>query len=148
MKKYVYLTLLTFFLQMSILKAQNDDLRFKQLNIEDGLSQSRISAIVQDSKGFIWVGTEDGLNRYDGYEFQIFTFDPKDSNSIANNVIRALAADDSGNLWIGTSFGGLNNYNAKTGKFTSYRHNPDNPKSLSSDRVEDISSGIVRGIYG
>lgn len=77
--------------------------------------------IFTDSKGFIWVGTEDGLNRYDGYNFHIFSFDPNDSSSIANNVIRALAADDSGNLWIGTSFGGLNKYNAKTGKFITYR---------------------------
>jgi ligand-binding sensor domain-containing protein/serine phosphatase RsbU (regulator of sigma subunit) len=138
MNKIVYWTHLAIFSITGILQAQIDGLRFKQLNIEDGLSQSRISAIVQDSKGFIWVGTEDGLNRYDGYEFQIFTFDPKDSNSIANNIIRTLAADDSGNLWIGTSFGGLNKYNAKTGKFTSWRHDPENLNSLSSDRVEDI----------
>lgn len=118
--------------------AQMDQPRFKQLNIEDGLSQSRISAIVQDSKGFIWIGTEDGLNRYDGYEFRIFTFDPKDSNSIANNVIFSLAAGDSGNLWIGTSFAGLNMYDAKSGKFTAYRHDPNDPHSISSNRVNDI----------
>jgi len=138
MKKIVYRIFITLLLINGSLTAQNDGLRFNQLNIEDGLSQSRISTIIQDSKGFIWVGTEDGLNRYDGYKFQIFTYDPKDSNSIANNVIRSLAADDSGNLWIGTSFGGLNKYNAKTGKFTTYRHDPEDPNSLSSDRVDDV----------
>ena len=127
MKKIIDLTLLISVFLIGSLHAQMDRPRFKQLNIEDGLSQSRISAIVQDSKGFIWIGTEDGLNRYDGYEFRIFTFDPNDSNSIANNVILSLASGDSGNLWIGTSFAGLNKYDAKTGNFTAYRHNPNDP---------------------
>jgi serine phosphatase RsbU (regulator of sigma subunit)/ligand-binding sensor domain-containing protein len=138
MKINVLVAILIAVIQFTNIYGQIDRLRFKQLNIEDGLSQSRISEIVQDSKGFIWVGTEDGLNRYDGYEFRIFTFDPTDSNSIANNVIRSLAAGDSGNLWIGTSFGGLNKYDAKTGKFISFRHDPNDPLSISSDRVDDI----------
>jgi serine phosphatase RsbU (regulator of sigma subunit)/ligand-binding sensor domain-containing protein len=138
MKINVLVAILIAVIQFTNIYGQIDRLRFKQLNIEDGLSQSRISEIVQDSKGFIWIGTEDGLNRYDGYEFRIFTFDPTDSNSIANNVIRSLAAGDSGNLWIGTSFGGLNKYDAKTGKFISFRHDPNDPLSISSDRVDDI----------
>ena len=137
--KNIGFTVAAFFLLLAnIVLSQNEGPRFKQLTIEDGLSQSRISAIVQDSKGFIWIGTEDGLNRYDGYEFRIFTFDPKDSTSIANNVIRSLAAGDSGNVWVGTSFGGLNKYDAKTGTFTNFRHDPENPNSISSDRIEDI----------
>jgi ligand-binding sensor domain-containing protein/serine phosphatase RsbU (regulator of sigma subunit) len=118
--------------------ANASDLRFKRLSIEDGLSQSRVFAIDQDSKGFIWVATEDGLNRYDGYEFTIFTFDPKDSSSINNNVLLSLAADDSGNVWVGTSFGGLNKYDARTGKFIAYRHNPDIPNTVSSGRIDEI----------
>ena len=138
MIKIAYWTHLTVILLFSILQAQNDGLRFKQLTIEDGLSQSRISAIVQDSKGFIWVGTEDGLNRYDGYEFKLFHFDPNDTTSIADNVILALAADDSGNVWIGTTFGGLNKYVAKTGHFINYRNDPANPNSIASTRVSSI----------
>ncbi len=115
-----------------------DDLRFKQLGLEDGLSQSRVFDIVQDSKGFIWIATEDGLNRYDGYEFKVYNFDPNDSSSIGGNTIQALAADDSGNVWIGTSFSGLNKYIAKTGKFKIYRHDPNDSTSISSNIVFDI----------
>jgi ligand-binding sensor domain-containing protein len=139
MKNFLTWLILIIFTQITILQAQNDGIRFKQLTIEDGLSQSRVNAIVQDSKGFIWIGAEDGLNRYDGYEFRIFTFDPKDSSSIANNIVLSLATDDSGNVWAGTSFGGLNKYDAKTGKFTTYRHSPEDQNSLSSDRVNYIN---------
>jgi ligand-binding sensor domain-containing protein/serine phosphatase RsbU (regulator of sigma subunit) len=130
---YLFTCLMTSF---SITDA--NELRFKQITIENGLSQSRVSSIVQDSKGFIWVGTEDGLNCYDGYGFEIFTFDPNDSNAISNQVIQSLAADDSGNVWVGTSFGGLNKYISENGRFINYRHDPENLNSIASDRVNSI----------
>ena len=138
MKKVVFISCLFLFFLTIPNKLVSGELRFKKLGLENGLSQNRIFSIIQDSKGFIWVGTEDGLNRYDGYEFTVFSFDPNDSTSIRNNLIMSLAADDSGNVWAGTSFGGLNKYIAKTGHFISYRNDPNDPNSIACDRVTSM----------
>ena len=132
---------MVFFMGFFIEKARTDDVRFKQLTIKEGLSQSRVSAIVQDSKGFIWIGTEDGLNRYDGYEVEVFSFNPQDTLSISNQVINSLAADEAGNVWIGSGFGGLNKYSSKNGKFVAYRYDPDKPQGITSGNIISISRG-------
>jgi ligand-binding sensor domain-containing protein/signal transduction histidine kinase len=110
-------------------------IRFTHIGLEDGLSQSSVYCMVQDAQGFIWFGTEDGLNRYDGYNFQVFRPDANDPNSLSDRWISALAADGEGNLWIGTRQGGVNYYDAKTGKFTRYLHDNQTPGSISSNRV-------------
>jgi len=109
--------------------------RFEHLGIEDGLSQSTVTAIIQDSRGFMWFGTEDGLNRYDGYSFRIFKHDPHDPGSLSFNHINALCLDRSGTLWVGTNGGGLERYDSSLERFSHYRHNPTDPDSLSSDFV-------------
>ena len=81
-KKSIFLTL--FFIQLSFAQSE---IRFKKLSIEHGLSQSTVETIIQDQSGFMWFGTEDGLNRYDGYQFRIYKNDPDDSTSISNNNI-------------------------------------------------------------
>src|SRR4051812_22678287 len=73
------------------LRAQ--DYKFKHLAVENGLSQSVINCMIQDEKGFMWFGTQEGLNRYDGYNFQIFKRDPEDKNSLSNNFIYSLKQD-------------------------------------------------------
>jgi len=78
---------------------------FKNLNIENGLSQNTVNAILQDSKGFMWFGTKDGLNRYDGLSFRVFKFDVNTNNSIGNNFITALYEDLKGNILVGTDAG-------------------------------------------
>ncbi|WP_321436198.1 two-component regulator propeller domain-containing protein [uncultured Bacteroides sp.] len=78
---------------------------FKNLNIRDGLSQSTVNAILQDSKGFMWFGTKDGLNRYDGLSFRVFKFDANTKKSIGNNFITALYEDQKGNIFVGTDAG-------------------------------------------
>lgn len=94
-----------------------DQLLFKHLSVDEGLSQPTINAIVSDKLGFVWIATEDGLNRYDGNEFRIFRHDAQDSTSISHSVVYALAEDTvTGNLWIGTS-GGLNYYNHAAERF-------------------------------
>ena len=73
------------------------------LSIENGLSQSYVNVIYQDSKGYIWVGTQNGLNRYDGYSFRVFKYQPNDPYSISDNQIRCITEDSYQNIWIGTS---------------------------------------------
>ncbi len=86
------------------------DIRFNRLSINDGLSQNLISAIHQDQYGSIWVGTKDGLNKYNGYSFRIFKHDPFDPYSLSDNFIKTIFCDSRGRLWVGTHSGGLNLY--------------------------------------
>ncbi|MCF8366385.1 MAG: hypothetical protein K9H16_11425 [Bacteroidales bacterium] len=89
---------------------------FQKLTNDDGLSQGTINCIAQDQKGFIWIGTNDGLNRYDGYEFLIFRHDIHDSTSLRSNNINQILVDEAGILWIGTEKG-LNRFDPAIGKF-------------------------------
>lgn len=92
-------------------------------------------AIVQDSRGFMWFGTQDGLNRYDGYTFEVFRHDPDDPNSLSDSFVQTLHEGEDGILWAGTSGGGLNALDLQTGEVTRYRHDPDEPDSLSDNGV-------------
>jgi ligand-binding sensor domain-containing protein len=112
--------------------------KFDHITLEEGLSQSTVNSILQDSQGFMWFGTMDGLNRYDGYEITVFKHDSADPDSLSQNHILALFEDSQGTLWIGTASGGLERYNRELESFTHYRHSPDNPSTLSSDHVTDI----------
>jgi ligand-binding sensor domain-containing protein/signal transduction histidine kinase len=116
----------------------NSTLRFEHLGLADGLSQSVIHTIVQDRLGFLWVGTEDGLNRYDGYEFKTYRPDPENSDTINDRWITALAEDEEGYLWIGTRLGGLNRYNPNTDTFRHYLNDPEDPDSLSNNHINTI----------
>src|SRR5687767_2550943 len=91
--------------------------KIQRLTVEDGLSSNIVYAIHQDSKGFLWFGTHDGLNRYDGYSFRKYLHDPLDSNSIPDNNINAICEDAKGNLWIATR-GGTCRYDQNTGIFS------------------------------
>ncbi|MEE9571612.1 MAG: two-component regulator propeller domain-containing protein, partial [Candidatus Neomarinimicrobiota bacterium] len=111
---------------------------FEKFSTEQGLSQNSILHILQDSCGFLWVCTFDGLNRYDGYQFKIFRNIPGDSTSLSNNKILSICEDKRGDIWIGTYGGGLNKYDRRTDKFKRYKHSNDNPNSLSADNVTSI----------
>ena len=112
--------------------------RFDHYNSEDGLSQDSVFDILQDSKGFLWFATQDGLNRFDGYTFTIYKHNIRDENSLTGNFIRCIHEDKAGNLWIGTYNDGLNRFDPETETFTRYQNNPDNPYSISSVEVLDI----------
>ena len=102
--------------------------------------------ILQDSKGFMWFGTEDGLNKYDGYTFTVYKHDPEDPNSISDNWIQAIYEDRSGDLWIGTLDGGLARFDREKEAFSHYQHDPQDPRSLSDNEVTSIhqdSSGAL-----
>jgi ligand-binding sensor domain-containing protein/serine phosphatase RsbU (regulator of sigma subunit) len=128
-----------FFLLSIILLAQLQSLKFGRLSIQDGLSHSTVFSVIQDQKGFMWFGTQDGgLNKYDGFQFTVFTHDPNDSNSIATNNISKIVEDAKGMIWVGTWGGGLDMYNPLTEKFTHFRNNPNNPNSLSHDNAQTV----------
>ena len=110
-------------------------IEFAHLSLEDGLSQATVFCMIQDSQGFMWFGTEDGLNRFDGYTFKVYRNIQDDPTSLTDSWVNAITEDSQGFLWIGTEGGGLNRFDPKTQVFQSYRHNPDNPNSLSSDTV-------------
>jgi len=123
---------------------------FVHLTIMDGLSQGSAFSILQDRQGFIWIGTEDGLNRYDGRVFKIYrpTAAP---NSLSNNTGRILFEDSQGVLWIGT-LDGLNRYNRQTDDFTRYLSDPTDPNSLSHNAIyaicEDQAGTLWLGTEG
>lgn len=110
-------------------------IRFDHINIEQGLSQSSVHAILQDSRGYLWFGTSDGLNRYDGYSFTIYKPDPDVPSSLSDRWITSLMEDQYGNLWIGTRQGGLNRFDYHTGIFTHFEHDSAVPNSLSNNHV-------------
>lgn len=118
------------------LQAQEPLIYFEQISLDQGLSHGSVYSIVQDNRGFLWFGTQDGLDRYDGYEIQTFRHDPKDPNSLSNNNAGNLYVDRAGMLWIGTWGGGANRLDPNTGQVTRYLPEPDNPHSLSSNRVQ------------
>ena len=95
------------------------NINFQSITIDDGLSQSLAEYIYQDSSGYIWIGTNDGLNRYNGNEFKVYKNIKNDDNTISNNMISSLVEDSNRNLWIGTD-GGLNKMNLDTGNITRY----------------------------
>lgn len=99
------LVLLCYFVNFFEVNAQNDKLRFKYLSLKDGLQSLSIISTMQDYKGFMWFGTEDGLHRYDGYEFTVYSNDPDDSTSLIDNNICGIIEDKEKKLWIGTTFG-------------------------------------------
>jgi two-component system sensor histidine kinase ChiS len=119
------------------LTAQTETLRFEKISIEQGLSQSSVTSICQDRKGFLWFGTYEGLNRYDGYEFRIFRHNPEDPSSLIQNVIKDVMEDRSGTLWIATD-GGLDRYDRQAECFIHYIHDPRDSTSLSHNRVRNI----------
>lgn len=103
----------------AITSAQDNTIRFTPLSIKDGLSQSSVNQIIQDSKGYMWFATQDGLNKYDGYRFTVYKNDPHDSSSISDNFIHTIYEDHNGNLWVGTDQG-LNFFDREKQKFTSF----------------------------
>lgn len=112
-------------------------LRFKHLGLEEGLSQTSVNCIAQDKHGFLWIGTQDGLNKYDGYNFTVFRSDPADAGSISHNWIWDVFSDHSGNLWIAT-WRGLTKYDLHTGKFTRFLPDSSDPGSISGERPSAI----------
>jgi len=119
---------------------------FLKYDHSDGLSSNVAYAILEDSRGFIWIGTQDGLNRFDGYNFKVYGVGPEGGKFISHSGINALLEDRDGYIWIGTEGGGLNCYDPETEMFWHFFHNPDEPGSLSSNKITSLvedQNGIV-----
>lgn len=119
----------------------NRSIRFEHISLEQGLSQSVINIIFQDSKGFLWIGTEDGLNRYDGYSFKVYKPEEENETSLSNRWITSIVEDNDGYIWIGTRQGGLNRFDPRSGLFTAFKHDPTNKNSLSNNRINSLFVG-------
>lgn len=118
--------------------AQRSEIRFERLSLEQGLSQSGARCILQDKLGFLWIGTGDGLNKYDGYKFEVLSHSHENPRSISSNSISALYEDRMGVLWVGTFGGGLNQYVREKKEFIRWANEPGNPSSLIHNEVRAI----------
>jgi signal transduction histidine kinase/ActR/RegA family two-component response regulator/streptogramin lyase len=123
---------------------------FETLQVADGLPSNEIYTLRQGSDGFVWIGTRDGLARYDGIDFRIWRHDPDDPHSLPSNDVSALLIDRNGRVWCGGEASGLNAL-TESGGFRHYRHDKDDPDSLGSDDVfaiaEDAGGSIWVGTY-
>ena len=113
-----------------------ESFNFKNITIEDGLSQSTVETIYQDSKGYIWIGTDDGLNRYNGYEFKHYNHDEYNKNSIANDYICDIAEDKNGYIWVST-IGGLSRINPDKDEIKNY-YSKEDSGNLSNSNLWQI----------
>ena len=111
---------------------------FEHLTMRDGLSQSTVMSILQDSQGYLWLATENGLNRYDGYSIREYRRERDNDHGLANDYIWSLAEDASGDLWLATSGGGVVRWDRRTDRFHHIRHNPKAPASLANDKVRAL----------
>ncbi len=132
------------FIVMPTHPARAQEVAFSSWSLEEGLSQSVVNCICQDSKGFLWFGTQNGLNRFNGYSFEVYSYNPSDTNSLSNNWIYSIAEDRKGDLWIGTK-NGLNQYLRDSGKFKRIRYRTGYPKEVTTYPYDAIvlSSGNI-----
>ncbi len=140
------LPLCLFIIGAPSINAQTPTIRFERISLEQGLSHGTVFSIVQDQTGFMWFGTQSGLDKFDGYDITIFRHDPTDPNSISNDNAGNLYLDRAGIIWIGTWGGGLIRLDPHTEQFTAYTHDPVDPRSLSINRVQTIfedSRGVL-----
>lgn len=132
---------------LNLSKAQDQKIMFDRIEKEQGLIPGNVNDVMQDSLGFIWMATENGLCRYDGYNFVYYKNESNDANSLSYNHVFSLLEDKGGILWVGTLGGGLNKFNSKTGKFKRYLHDPKNSKSISNNIVFKVYRDSKKRIW-
>ncbi len=139
-----------FFLFVSVESfSSQKSLNFRTIPSNNGLSQSSILAIAQDSLGFLWIGTKDGLSRFDGYEFINYKYDPKSQNSLSNNEISCLELEGGQYLWIGTRSGGINRMELATGKISRFNNltYDDLVRGIILDSQDNLWVGTSEGLF-
>lgn len=135
--KFFGLLLLILF-NISFAYPQQKQIKFDHIGNKQGLSQSNVLCILQDSRGFMWFGTRDGLNRYDGYKFTVFKNEPNNKNSISNNFITDILEDSIGDLWIATRGGGISRFERSSNKFYNYMHDANNANSIADNDINAL----------
>jgi len=133
--------LLQFILSASCLPAQDNSFPFppfEKITTRHGLSDNEVYQVIQDKMGFIWFLTNNGLNRYDGYSFKTYDYNPLDSNSITSGYFYSLEQDTRGLLWMNSETHGIYSFNPVTGLFYNYRHDPNNNNSLADDQTTHL----------
>ncbi len=149
------LIIISLTINTTMILAQNNSIKFEHLSIEEGLSQSTINCILQDKQGFMWFGTIDGLNKYDGYEITIYQHQPDNPYSISGNTVNVLFEDSKGLIWIGTQNKGISIYNRIKNKFYSinYLHSKNltprmlNVTAIAEDHTKNMWIGTQEGLF-
>lgn len=144
----IFIILFTITIPLQIIYAGNDRIYFEHISTEQGLSQKNVYCIFQDSKGFMWFGTSDGLNKYDGYNIKVYKHDPEDIKSLGANQVYSIIEDPDNSrfLWIGTHRG-LDKLDRKTEKFIHFRNDTDNPNSISGNSIRSIYSDHTGALW-
>jgi len=119
-------------------KAKVRNILFSRIGVKDGLTQGAVNSIVQDTQGYIWFGTQEGIIRYDGHEMVVYEHDFEQSGSLSSDWVWTLLVDSSGDLWVGTYGGGLNLFNREKGTFKHYKNDENDINSLVNNRVRVI----------
>ncbi len=136
-----YLLLVTIVMLTQTIIAQQQTPYFNTLRTDNGLSHNKVNCILQDKRGFIWFGTEDGLNRYDGKYFTVFRRTPGDTTCISGNIVSDLLEDENGIIWIATEDGGLSAYDYRqpsARQFRQYRYKADNENGIPENHINVI----------
>ncbi|HEY9113779.1 MAG TPA: two-component regulator propeller domain-containing protein [Bacteroidales bacterium] len=137
----LYVLLSASFCYYKDVRAQPTNLVFEHFTADNGLPQNSVNCIMQDSQGFIWIGTQDGLCRYDGYQFKIYQNKADSKNSLSNNYVWHIAEDKEGIIWIATFGGGVNRFDPETEKFTHFMWEKGNPNSVSTNNTFYVLDG-------
>ncbi len=127
--------------------AESPQVKFNRVGSETGPPPEVITSMLQDRYGFFWIGSREGLYRYDGETFVSYRHDPDDPDSISGNTVRAIFEDRSGKLWFGTNTAGLNRLDTATGRFEHFRHVSTDPISLSHNSVYEIGQDAGGAIW-
>jgi signal transduction histidine kinase/ligand-binding sensor domain-containing protein/AraC-like DNA-binding protein len=137
--------LIIIFLISTKILSQNNLIHFEHISMEEGLPTNSINCVSQDRKGFIWIGTDRGLARYDGYNFKIYRHKRNDNFTLSDDMVTSILEDSVGNFWIGTRQGGLNKFDRFLNKFTCYKHAANDKNSIADNNITSLieSKGIV-----
>ncbi len=123
-------------------------LRFESIGIEDGLPQLSVTCMAQDDQGFLWVGTQSGLARFDGYEFKVFRSRRSRDNWLTDSYIEDLEVGPDGALWIATATRGINHYDPVDGQFSAYVAQDESASGLAGNRIVALDFDQANGLYG
>ena len=143
----IFLSAFSGLLSTSLMVKSQDYKVSPPISSSKGLSQSTVNCLVQDEDGFLWVGTQDGLNQYDGQAFTYYYNQPGDSTSLSDNYITSLSISIDGSIWVGTMSGGLNVLNKKTGRFKRFQKNLTIPGSISDNTIWALTSDSLGNVY-